>query len=249
MDWQPDFRYPVAMNAPASFPDREPIKLTIPSFLLLQGFGVFDAYWKAELLDGELWGVPAEGNEEPEVHESFPIKLTIADYELLAKSGAFLEYGRTELIDGVVYAMSPQFRPHGFIKDELSYRLRRKIEEVDPSLSVATEQSMAIPRMFQPQPDIMLTSEPQGEGAIPVASVALIIEVADSSTRHDYRQKTTMYGIAGVPEYWIADVVTRVVRQLWQPVEGHYEQRRDVPFGEPVISTTIDGLRIDTRQL
>lgn len=237
------------MNAPADFSDREPVKLTIPSFLLLRGFGVFDNFWKAELLNGELWGVPAEGNEEPESDESFPIKLTIGDYELLAKSGAFEQHSRTELIDGLVYPMSPQFRPHGFVKDELSYRIRRALEDSGGPLRVATEQSMAIPNMHQPQPDIMLTTEPMGEGAIPVSSVALIVEVADSSSRYDYRQKVTMYAVAGVAEYWIADVVTRQVRLLSNPVEGIYEERRDVAFGEPLTAATIAGLTVETSGL
>lgn len=234
------------MNAPTDFADREPIKLTIPSFLLLRGFGAFDEYWKAELIDGELWGVPAQGDEEPESDESLPIKLTVADYELLAKSGAFLDYGKTELIDGLVYKMNPQFRPHGFVKDELSYRLRRALEEMGGPLKVATEQSMAIPNMHQPQPDIMVTSEPMGEGAIPVSSVSLIVEVADSSSRYDYRQKMTMYAVACVAEYWIADVVTRKLRLLSHPVEGIYETRRDISFGETVISATIAGLTVST---
>lgn len=234
------------MNAPADFTNREPIKLAIPSFLLLSGFGVFDNYWKVELLEGELWGVPAKGNDEPDSDESFPIKLTIADYELLAKSGAFLDYGKTELIDGLVYPMSPQFRPHGFVKDRLFSKLDRMVEQLGLPFLVASEQSMAIPAMHQPQPDIMLTSEASGEGAIPVNSVALIIEVADSSSRYDYRQKMTMYGVAGVPEYWIVDGVTRTVRQSWQPVQGHYEQQQDIPFGALLTAATIDGLAVDT---
>lgn len=237
------------MNAPAALPARVPIKLTIPSFQLLRGFGAFDDYWKAELLDGELWGVPADGDDEPESDAVFPIKLTIAQYELLAKSGAFLDYRKTELIDGRVYPMSPQYRPHGFVKDELAYRLRRALEDVGLPLHVATEQSMAIPRTSQPQPDIMLTSEPSGEGAIPVASVALIIEVSDSTSRYDLRHKATLYALAGVAEYWVADVITRTIRQMWRPEGGRYEERREAPFGDPISSVTLDDLVINTSPL
>ena len=54
------------MNAPADIAQPAAIKLTAAQFHLLRGFGAFDHYWKAELLDGELWGVPADGDEEPD---------------------------------------------------------------------------------------------------------------------------------------------------------------------------------------
>ncbi len=234
------------MNVPAAFPPREQIKLTIPNFLLLRGFGAFIDYWKVELLDGELWGVPADGDDEPESDASLPIKLTIAHYELLAKSGAFLTHRKTELIDGRAYPMSPQYRSHGFVKDELAYRIRRALEDAGSELRVATEQSMAIPHFSEPQPDIMLSREPSGEGAIPVASVALIVEVSDSTSRYDLRQKATMYAAAGVAEYWVADIVRRTIRQMWRPVEGRYGEDGEVAFGESIVATTVDKLKILT---
>ena len=234
------------MNAPTDFSDRDPLKLTVPALLLLRGFGAFDEYWKVELIDGELWGVPADGDDEPESDASYPIGLTIEQYALLAKSGAFVDYRKTELIDGKVYSVSPQYRPHGYVKDRLFSRLDRAVEALNLPFVVASEQSMSIPAMHQPQPDIMLTSDPSGDGAIPVSSVTLIVEVSDSSSRYDYRQKVTIYGAAGVPEYWIVDIVARKVRQLWQPVDGIYEQRRDVMFGDPLVAATITGLTIET---
>lgn len=237
------------MNAPPAFSPREPIKLTVSSFRLLRGFGAFDDYWKAELLDGELWGVPAEGHGEPESDATFPIKLTIEFYELLARAGAFEKHRKTELLDGRVYAMSPQYRPHGFVKDELAYRLRRALEDAGSALSVATEQSMAIPHFNEPQPDIMLTSEPSGQGAIPVASVALVVEVSDSTSRSDLKQKAMMYAVAEVAEYWVADVTKRVIRQMWRPERGVYAERRELAFGERIAAETITGLLIETSKI
>ena len=234
------------MNVRASFPDREPIKLTVHDFQLLRGFGTLDDYWKIELIDGELWGSLAENGEEPATDAVAPIGLTAAQYELLARSEAFIDFQKTELIEGVVYPMSPQHRPHGFVKDEFAYRLRRALEAMDSPLRIATEQSVALGRNSQPQPDIILTSEPRGDGAIPGASIALIVEVADSTAAFDLKRKRAIYAAAGIPEYWVVDVNKRTVRRLWDLQHGLYEQRSDHDFGDPVAAATLDGLTIGT---
>lgn len=237
------------MNAPASLPERALVKLTVPYFLLLRNSGAFDGFWKTELLDGEIWGVPANGDEEPESDQSFPIKLEARHYEALGRAGAFESHYGTELIDGVVYAMSPQYRPHGFIKDELAYRLRRALEALGSSLHVATEQSVALALHDEPQPDIILTSEPIGSGPIPGGSVALLVEVADSTSRFDRLRKGPRYAAAQVPEYWIADVNARVVHVMRNPERGIYAERDKIVFGEPLISRSINRLAIGTHDL
>ena len=234
------------MNAPAAIPDRAPVKLTASQFLLMRGHGAFDEYWKAELLDGELWGVPADGDEEPESDAAYPIKLTTHYYELLDRAGAFADHYKTELIDGLVYPMSPQYRPHGFVKDRLAFRLHRALEDLGSALEVATEQSVALERHSEPQPDIILTSEPSGSGPIPGSSIALLVEIADSTSRFDRVRKASMYAGAQIPEYWIADVNKRVVHRMWKPDRGVYGERDKIKFGEVLASETITGLRVDT---
>ena len=178
-----------------------------------------------------------------------PIKLRVEDYHVLAEAGALASYGRTELIDGVVYEMSPQHRPHGFVKDELAYRLRRTLEAMNSPLHVATEQSVVIPPNSEPEPDIILTSEPRGHGGIPVASVALLVEIADTTREFDLLAKAPLYAGAGIPEYWVADVNARVIHQMWAPAGEAYVERREVAFGEVVEAVTIEGLTVETEGL
>lgn len=173
-------------------------------------------------------------------------RLTISDYLLLDREGAFEAYQKTELIDGAVYAVSPQHRPHGFIKDELAYRVRRKLEAVGSPLHVATEQSVEIAPHSEPLPEFVLTSEPRGEGPIPVASVALVVEVSDSTLDYDLGEKLRIYAAAAISEYWVADVNARVIHQMWAPEGEAYAERRKVPFGEPVEAATIKGLAVET---
>lgn len=237
------------MNVHATMTRHAPIKLTVDQFWLLRQSGAFADFYKSELIEGELIGVPRAEDEASQTDAIEPIKLRVADYELLDHAGAFDRIGRTELIDGLVYAMNPQYRPHGFVKDELAYRLRRALEALGSPLHVATEQSIAIEPVSEPQPDIILTSEPRGIGAIPVGSVALLIEVADSTARFDLDEKARIYAAAGVPEYWVANVNARVIHQMWSPEGEVYAERREVAFGERINAATLHGITVETRDL
>lgn len=239
-----------APNDTARSSERSIIKLTVDDFLMLRERGAFADYSKAELLDGELWGVPVPKEDQPESDASYPIKLRILDYSALDGAGAFKSCGRTELIDGVVFAMSPQHRPHGFLKDELAYRLRRALEAMGSPLHVATEQSVVIEPYSEPDPDIILTTEPRGEEGIPIASVALIVEIADSSRRFDIGEKSNLYARAKLPEYWVADVNARVIHRMWSPdSDGYAQWPEPTALGETIAAATIEGLKVETAGL
>jgi Uma2 family endonuclease len=238
------------MNAPfrlATAPEWVPIRAD--QFWLLKQEGAFSGYSKSELLEGELWGVPRQDEEEPESDAVVPIKLRVENYERLDQSGAFDAIGKTELVDGLVYRMSPQFRPHGFAKDELAYRLRRCLELLGSSLHVATEQSVNLAPHSEPQPDIVLTREPQGAGAIPGSSVALIVEVSATTLAFDLGEKTRVYAEAGIAEYWVVDVKGGVIHQHSVPGASGYREKTDMPLGRCVEAMTIAGLAVETTGL
>lgn len=224
----------------------QPVKLRASDFRLLKGAGAFVGYSRLELRDGELWGVPVADQSEPECDLRSPIKLRIEDYQRLHDAGAFERYAKTELIDGLVYAMTPQYRPHGFAKDELAYRLRRALEAMGSELHVATEQSVAMVPHNQPEPDIILTTEPRGPGAIPGASVALLVEIAHTSLDHDLLRKAPAYASRGVAEYWVVDVNAGLIHQMWSPQGEAYAGRREMKLDERIEAATIEGLAVET---
>lgn len=237
------------MNVHAPILHRAPVPLSVDDFVLLKRAGSFTGYGKVELLDGELSGVRLQDDDEPEYDGSEPVRLDGHAYRLLAAAGSLQGHGKTELLDGAIYAMSPQYRPHGFVKDEIAYRLRRALEALGSSLHVATGQSAALSSFDEPQPDIMLTREPRGEGPIPGTSIVLICEVSANTLAFDLREKARIYAQAGVPEYWVADVGAQMAHQMWMPVGDRFTQSRDVPFDARIVSTTIPGLTIHTGAL
>ena len=175
-----------------------------------------------------------------------PVKLTVDDFLLLDKSGAFDAYRKTELIDGMIVAMSAQFRPHLYAKGELAYRMRRTLEVSGSTLYVGQEASVDMRPVSMPEPDIVLTSEPRGAGPIPLASVALLVEISDSTLAFDLGDKLRAYAANNVPEYWVVDLEGRTIHQMWSPQGDGFRERRAVALGERIEAATVPGLAVET---
>ncbi|WP_425229606.1 Uma2 family endonuclease [Sphingomonas sp.] len=176
-------------------------------------------------------------------------KLTADDFALLDRHGAFAAYRKTELIDGEVYFVNAQHRPHGMVKMRLYDALLARLLHLGSRYRPVCEFTLSLSRHDRPEPDVMLTSEPDGDGFVPVATVPLVIEVSDTTLRIDLGRKLRQYARAGVPEYWVANVGNRVIHRFWTPAGAAFKERDLVAFGQPIASATIDGLSIETAGL
>ncbi len=172
-------------------------------------------------------------------------RLRVADYLLLHEQGSF-QGKETELVDGEVFFMSPEWRPHFRIKSELVHRLHAAVQKAGLPYFVGTEGSVALTENDMPRPDISLTDEAEGEGAIPIATVPLAIEVSSTSLETDIGPKALRYAAAGLTEYWVVDVSGRLIHRFWSPSAEGYEQHDHIAFGEPLACATLPGLTIRT---
>ena len=109
--------------------------------------------------------------------------------------------------------------------------------------------SVALSDHDMPLPDIVLTREPRGDGPIPLASVALVVEVSSSTLQRDLGDKVAIYSRAEVPEYWIVDVNRRMIYQMWSPTDAAYAKRRDVALETSISAATINDLTISASDL
>lgn len=88
---------------------------------------------------------------------------------------------------------------------------------------VRIQGSFAAGELSEPEPDVSVL--PLGDYDAAHPDVAhLIIEVADSSLSYDRGQKQQLYAECGVPEYWIVNLVDRVVEVHRLPRAGSYER-------------------------
>jgi Uma2 family endonuclease len=96
-------------------------------------------------------------------------------------------------------------------------------------------------------PDIVYLAKDrlhQRQGKIIVGPPSLVVEVTtEDSQERDREAKMSAYHAAGVPWYWIADVVTREIEE-YRWAETGYELASRVPFEGPSTPQLFPGLAI-----
>lgn len=175
--------------------------------------------------------------------------LRVADFMVLNDSGAFGDFSKTELIDGEILCMNAQFQRHSFAKSQLAFRLASALAALAPELLVLVEVAIAMPPHDMPEPDIVVMRGPIGAGAVVLADVALVAEVADTTRDSDLGRKAALYARGGIPEYWVVDLLNAEMVRHWQAGAEGYGQRDVHPFGAGIAAATIPGLSVETAGL
>jgi Uma2 family endonuclease len=184
---------------------------------------------------------------EPE--DPQPYLLTLEDFETLHRTGAFDRHPKVELIEGVILQMNPQKNRHSFIKSELGFRLAAALKEIGGPFRAVVEPTLAIPPDSAPEPDIAVTSDHPRDGYMELATIALLVEVSSTTLAFDLRHKAGLYARNGVPEYWVVELDGMLIHRHWNPQDGSYADKDEVPIGGTVASVTVSALRIDTADL
>ena len=144
-------------------------------------------------------------------------------YNRMGALGIIPEDARTELIGGVIYEMAPIGDGHAFSSTYLNTLLAR---HTPPDVFVAMQNPLRLSDDTIVQPDVMIV---RGEAmatvrAITAPDALLVIEVADSSERHDRRRKLPRYARTGVPEVWLVLVARGQIEVYRTPGPGGYAE-------------------------
>ena len=175
-----------------------------------------------------------------------PARLSVRDFLLLANAGAFSDYARAELIEGEIFVVNAQYRRHARFRGQLARAFAAVLEGRTDGLEVLDECSVTMGDVSMPEPDIVLTIEPIGDGPIPLSSARLIVEVSDTTLSHDLGRKQRLYASHAIPEYWIADLAGGRMLRMWAPEGDGYARRDEWALGARVESATIAGLGVET---
>ncbi len=173
-------------------------------------------------------------------------RLSVEDFMLLAKSGALDSFTKSELIDGDIYVMNAQFSPHARVKSRLALALGIQLHQLGSDFEAWTEVAIHAAPDSMPEPDIVVTRW-RGKNAVPADTIALIVEVSETTRRIDLGRKAAIYAAAGVAEYWVVDLRKDRVRCHTKPDATGYAMVGEVLFGDVLEAATIPGIRIDTR--
>jgi Uma2 family endonuclease len=138
-----------------------------------------------------------------------------AEYERLIEKEIFQPDERLELIDGELVVREPQHSPHATAIRLVEEALRPAF---GPGWDIRGQLPIALDEMSEPEPDVSVVrgSPRDYRDAHPSAPV-LAVEVALSGLAFDRQRKGGLYARAGVPEYWIVNLINRVLEVYRDP--------------------------------
>ena len=172
-------------------------------------------------------------------------RVDVHAYHRMADAGIFDGAERVELIEGEIIRMPPIGPRHVNLVNRLT---RTFVVAAGDHAVVSVRNPVLLPEYSEPEPDLVLfgMQVDARDDALPEASdVLLVIEVADSTLRHDRDVKVPLYASHGIPEVWIVDVRARRVVRFRQPVEGGYASSDTPSLSGPLAPSAAADILVD----
>ena len=133
---------------------------------------------------------------------------TRAEYDRLVELGVF-EGEPLELIGGQLVVAEPQYPYHSSGISVTEHAIRAVLP---PGWVVKTQAPVSLDDESEPEPDLAIVSgNPRAYLHEHPARPVLAVEIADSSLRFDRGRKGSLYARAGIEDYWIVNLVDRVL--------------------------------------
>jgi Uma2 family endonuclease len=146
------------------------------------------------------------------------------EYECLVERGLLGPEDRIELIGGLMMVREPEGSPHMVAVQLTIAALQRAF---GAGWNVRHPGPVALDDDSEPEPDVaVVPGSPRDYAAAHPARPVLIVEVSHSRLGFDRNYKASLYARAAVTDYWIVNLVDRVVEVRRGPMTSDAS-----PFG------------------
>jgi Uma2 family endonuclease len=176
-------------------------------------------------------------------------RFSVDEFFRLFTEGFFPPDARLELLEGTVVMMSPEKGGHFKCVMLCQDRFFKMLPD---EWLLAVDRTLRLANSVL-EPDFMILRGPIDayESVPQPKDVVLIVEVADSSHRYDQKKKLSVYAAAGIPEYWIVNLVERKLEVHRRPVAAVGEQTAryesiDVLGPDASVDVVLDGTKVGT---
>src|SRR4051812_19404596 len=150
---------------------------------------------------------------------TYPIRArrwTRAEYDRLIDAGFFHDDEPLELLGGELMVAEPKGAGHETAVGLLDDALRAAF---GAGWLVRTQAPIALDDESEPEPDVVVVPGSRRDYSREhPARPALVIEVSESTLRSDRARKGSLYARAGLADYWIVNLVDRVIEVYRDPV-------------------------------
>jgi len=177
-------------------------------------------------------------------------RFSIEEYHRLGELGFFGPDDRVELIRGEILKMAAKGTLHSVCNSLVFGEL---YSLVGKRAIVRGQEPIILSADSEPEPDVVIarnradrysSSHPES------ADILLVIEVSDSTLKYDQRTKLSLYAEAGIPNYWIFNLVDNqleIYSEPYQKRQGdfNYRVKRVVLHNETVVIPGFPELSLD----
>ena len=165
-------------------------------------------------------------------YETRTRRFTRVEYERLIELGIFQPGEEIELIGGQLMVAEPQGAAHYTAIMKTTQAL---VTAFGPGWYVRGQGPIGLDDDSEPEPDVaVVPGEPDDYSRAHPSRPVLIVEVAEASLTADQQHKGSLYARAGLTDYWVLNLVNRVLEVYREPVPdgtapfGWSYARRDV---------------------
>ena len=173
-------------------------------------------------------------------------RFSVDEYHKMIEAGILNDEDKVELLEGYVVEKMPRNPAH----DVAIQRLDKRFHRMVPSGWEVRVQSAIHLTDSEPEPDVALargddftfaTRHPEA------GELGATIEVADSSLARDRQDKGRIYTGAGIPVYWVVNLVDQQIEVYTSPsgagTTAAYGQRQDYRRGD-LVPVILDGVQV-----
>ena len=193
--------------------DPSTARFSVAQYQRMIELGILTANDNVELLENYIvYKFPGDGppppSPRPVTYGRDPsiVRFSVAQYQKMIEAGILTANDKVELLEGYVVPKMSRNPPHD---STIQQMLERIFLLRPPGWSFRVQSAIAL-KDSQPEPDFALVrgsaAKYQSQHPAP-ADIGLVIEVADSSILRDQRDKTRSYAKAGIPTFWIVNLV------------------------------------------
>lgn len=169
-------------------------------------------------------------------------RLGVSQYHAMVEAGILTADDPVELLDGYLVVKMPKNPPH----TAATYLARKALERLLPGGWLVHAQEPLTLEGSEPEPDLLVVrGDPRGylERHPGPGDVALVVEVADTSLGRDRGLKKRLYAAAGIPLYWVLNLVDRRLETFAEPAGDDY-RRLEVLGPEAEVAVELDGAEL-----
>lgn len=173
---------------------------------------------------------------------------TVDRYHRAVETGFLSPDSRFELIDGELIAVVPPNPPHVLLVTRLDRHFQATVDR--DAHVVLVQQPLALDPESHPEPDLMIVRGPldrYGQHLPSAHDVILLVEVADTTVRHDRDVKLPLYARHGLGEVWVVDVRGQTVEVHRSPTTTGYAYVETVTEG--IVSAKALGVELPVEGL